>query len=318
MTCLISVGIPQLSTCLSPSTKASAQLQRVQLLLLRPATSLHGQLKAASRSKTAADSEGPYSGPNGLADQQQCWPPGPGLPNHIYSTWLHRGSHSWLCHNASRHAAVCSSGWLPHLGSAAARPHSSSSSSSSSSRCNVHGTSSSSSGISGRPYSSLCNRGRPFTTTPTPTFISSSSRTPQVLSSNGSPFFTTTRQYSNSAPAEPPVNPLSSIPLYVEVEDTLKLAALIRRFRSRGHLVAQLDPLKRTPGGPWLGPIGDEYTRADHSLMELVSRYPSSATLEEQAAFIGTQLQLQGPASAQRLFHVGSHMPGRRFRTGVG
>lgn len=47
-----------------------------------------------------------------------------------------------------------------------------------------------------------------------------------------------------------------------DVEDTLKLAALIRRFRSRGHLVAQLDPLKRTAGGPWLGPIGDEgYTR---------------------------------------------------------
>jgi 2-oxoglutarate dehydrogenase complex dehydrogenase (E1) component-like enzyme len=33
------------------------------------------------------------------------------------------------------------------------------------------------------------------------------------------------------------------------------------RFRSRGHLVAQLDPLKRTAGGPWLGPMGDEYTR---------------------------------------------------------
>lgn len=46
-----------------------------------------------------------------------------------------------------------------------------------------------------------------------------------------------------------------------DVEDTLKLAAMIRRFRSRGHLVAQLDPLKRTAGGPWLGPIGDEYTR---------------------------------------------------------
>lgn len=45
------------------------------------------------------------------------------------------------------------------------------------------------------------------------------------------------------------------------VEDTLKLAALLRRFRDRGHLIAQLDPLKRTGGGPWLGPIGDEYTR---------------------------------------------------------
>jgi hypothetical protein len=35
-----------------------------------------------------------------------------------------------------------------------------------------------------------------------------------------------------------------------------------RRFRSRGHLIAQLDPLRRPQGGPWLGPIGDSYTRS--------------------------------------------------------
>jgi hypothetical protein len=48
---------------------------------------------------------------------------------------------------------------------------------------------------------------------------------------------------------------------HIDMSDTLTLAACIRRFRSRGHLVSQLDPLKRTPGGPWLGPIGDAYTR---------------------------------------------------------
>jgi hypothetical protein len=46
-----------------------------------------------------------------------------------------------------------------------------------------------------------------------------------------------------------------------EMSDMLKIAACIRRFRSRGHLVSQLDPLERTAGGPWLGPIGDSYSR---------------------------------------------------------
>jgi hypothetical protein len=51
-----------------------------------------------------------------------------------------------------------------------------------------------------------------------------------------------------------------------EVSDTLKVAACLRRFRSRGHLVSQLDPLQRTPGGPWLGPIGDNYSKCAHPL----------------------------------------------------
>lgn len=48
---------------------------------------------------------------------------------------------------------------------------------------------------------------------------------------------------------------------HVDVADTLKLSDCIKRFRSRGHLVSRLDPLQRTPCGPWLGPIGDPYTR---------------------------------------------------------
>ena len=41
-----------------------------------------------------------------------------------------------------------------------------------------------------------------------------------------------------------------------ELADTLKVAALVQRFRQRGHLVAQLDPLRRVTYGPWLGDIG--------------------------------------------------------------
>lgn len=75
--------------------------------------------------------------------------------------------------------------------------------------------------------------------------------------------------HTEAATAATDVLPLSSAPgsggglnaLQQDVGDTLTLAACIRRFRSRGHLVSQLDPLKRTPGGPWLGPIGDAYTR---------------------------------------------------------
>eukprot|EP00878_Enallax_costatus_P032557 GHUV01035790.1.p1 GENE.GHUV01035790.1~~GHUV01035790.1.p1 ORF type:complete len:343 (+),score=85.48 GHUV01035790.1:708-1736(+) len=96
----------------------------------------------------------------------------------------------------------------------------------------------------------------------------------------------------------------------VDVEDTLKLAALIRRFRDRGHLIAQLDPLKRTAGGPWLGPIGDEYTRSDHTLMRLMTGYPAAAPAAQRCAYVAGQLGLAGHADPGRLFAVGQLMPG--------
>lgn len=37
-----------------------------------------------------------------------------------------------------------------------------------------------------------------------------------------------------------------------EIEDTLKVAALIHSFRNDGHLAAALDPLHRVGQGPWL------------------------------------------------------------------
>ena len=37
-----------------------------------------------------------------------------------------------------------------------------------------------------------------------------------------------------------------------EVEDAVKIASLIERFRHRGHLCANLDPLQRVLRGPWM------------------------------------------------------------------
>lgn len=45
------------------------------------------------------------------------------------------------------------------------------------------------------------------------------------------------RSYSSAASSE-------------EVADTLRLVRLLQAFRSRGHLAADLDPLKRQ-AGPW-------------------------------------------------------------------
>ena len=38
----------------------------------------------------------------------------------------------------------------------------------------------------------------------------------------------------------------------LEVEDAMKIASLIERFRHRGHLCANLDPLGRVQRGPWM------------------------------------------------------------------
>ena len=46
------------------------------------------------------------------------------------------------------------------------------------------------------------------------------------------------------------------VDLEYEVSDTLKVAALVQCFRSRGHLGAQLDPLKRVAHGPWMEDVG--------------------------------------------------------------
>lgn len=40
-----------------------------------------------------------------------------------------------------------------------------------------------------------------------------------------------------------------------DIRDTVKVAALVGDFRVRGHLCADLDPLRRTKSGPWLSEV---------------------------------------------------------------
>jgi hypothetical protein len=95
-----------------------------------------------------------------------------------------------------------------------------------------------------------------------------------------------------------------------DLSDALKLAELIHRFRARGHLVAQLDPLRRCAGGPWVGPVGRENDRCDATLTALISGWPEEAGEDARAAFVGRQLGLAGPATAARRLPVGQLMPG--------
>lgn len=60
------------------------------------------------------------------------------------------------------------------------------------------------------------------------------------------------QDYVQAEAAELPV----SVSKDADIGDTLKVAALVQHFRSRGHLVAQLDPLRRVPHGPWFGDVG--------------------------------------------------------------
>ncbi|KIY95215.1 2-oxoglutarate dehydrogenase E1 component, partial [Monoraphidium neglectum] len=95
-----------------------------------------------------------------------------------------------------------------------------------------------------------------------------------------------------------------------DVIDALKLSEMIHRFRARGHMMAQLDPLRRCKGGPWVGPIGQENDRSDLTLVALIAGWPEGGSDEERAAFVGRQLGLIGPATPDRRLPVGSLMPG--------
>lgn len=103
----------------------------------------------------------------------------------------------------------------------------------------------------------------------------------------------------------------TTVPLEA-VDDTLKVARLIRLFRSRGHLAAQLDPLKRTPRGPWLSEDGSEGPRDERSLLALLEGYPESGTVEERAAYVGKRWNISNP---YQQFYVGNEMPGTGSRS---
>lgn len=55
--------------------------------------------------------------------------------------------------------------------------------------------------------------------------------------------------------AQQPVN------VDVEVEDAVKVTALVGAFRTRGHLCARLDPLGRVKRGPWLSEVSGSPNR---------------------------------------------------------
>lgn len=86
---------------------------------------------------------------------------------------------------------------------------------------------------------------------------SSSGSITSSTASSSSTIISSSRHYSSTA--APTQSTYSLDPC--DLTDALKVAELIHRFKSRGHLVAQLDPLKRCAGGPWVGPIGMENDR---------------------------------------------------------
>lgn len=52
--------------------------------------------------------------------------------------------------------------------------------------------------------------------------------------------------------------PSRPLDLAAEVHDHTQVLTVLTQFRHRGHLLAQLDPLKRVPFGPWLGSANAE------------------------------------------------------------
>ena len=48
---------------------------------------------------------------------------------------------------------------------------------------------------------------------------------------------------------------LTAVEMRDEIEDTLRVAAMVQDFRRDGHLTATLDPLRRAAHGPWLAEV---------------------------------------------------------------
>jgi hypothetical protein len=95
-----------------------------------------------------------------------------------------------------------------------------------------------------------------------------------------------------------------------DLADALKVAELAARVRARGHLVAQLDPLGRCLGGPWVGPVGTERDRCDSKLLAFAAGWREVRHDPAKAAvFAGAALGLRGPATASRTLPIGDLMP---------
>lgn len=56
-----------------------------------------------------------------------------------------------------------------------------------------------------------------------------------------------------------------------EVRDAVKVTELVGEFRTRGHLCAQLDPLKRVKRGPWFSDLAQTRPRSCTSASQSIS-----------------------------------------------
>ncbi|KAK9810028.1 hypothetical protein WJX72_003602 [[Myrmecia] bisecta] len=104
--------------------------------------------------------------------------------------------------------------------------------------------------------------------------------------------------------------PAPAVGCATEVADTLKVAALVQTFRSRGHLAAQLDPLGRVRYGPWLSETGSATRWGDPGLTDLLQGYDVNASADAKACWAAKQLGLKGPTDGARLFCLDGIHPG--------
>ena len=88
-----------------------------------------------------------------------------------------------------------------------------------------------------------------------------------------------------------------------EIEDTLKVAALIHSFRNDGHLAAALDPLHRVGQGPWLAESRQATTwYAMHAHGAVCSAVQACATCAHQTHCAGVIASLaQSCIACQRM-----------------
>ncbi|KAK9809577.1 hypothetical protein WJX73_003787 [Symbiochloris irregularis] len=91
--------------------------------------------------------------------------------------------------------------------------------------------------------------------------------------------------------------------------DSIKVAALVQLFRSRGHLSARLDPLERVAGGPWLGNrAAARHSREDlPGLLEVHSQHQGAAA---QNTAVADWLCLSSAVTPSSVFELDGIWPG--------
>lgn len=86
-----------------------------------------------------------------------------------------------------------------------------------------------------------------------------------------------------------------------------QVVELVAQFRQKGHLVAELDPLRR-PGQSGRGPYfheSNQYVWPDATyLLDLVENYPAGAPLDARAQYLSERLGLKGNLPADHPWFV--------------